>query len=111
MFPGRHAGSPAYRKPAELDGSKKLFIGPGFKIFGFGVVTGWNREELGVDAVSLPFNAMTLGAVPLISLPGIFCDLHRFQLQSLRAGFLELLPYGRFEGSSGLLFVALSASG
>ncbi len=108
MFPGRHAGSPTHRKPAELDGSKKLFIGPGFKIFGFGVVTGWNREELGVDAVSLAFNAMALGAVPLISLPGIFCNLHRFQL---RVGFLDLLQYGWFEGSCGLLLVVLSASG
>ena len=91
MSPGRHAGSPAHGKSAELDGFKKLFIGPGFQVFAFGVITGWNREELGVDAVSLAFNAMALGAVPLISFPGIFCNSHRFLLRSLWADFLDLL--------------------
>ena len=98
MSPSRHAGSPAHRKPTKLDGLKKLRIGPGFQIFGFGVITGWNREELGVDAVSLAFDAMALGAVPPISFPGIFCNSHRFLLWSLRADFLDLFLCGWFEG-------------
>jgi len=106
--PGRHAGSPSYRKSAELDGLKQLFIGPGFQIVTFGVVARWNREKLGIDAVSLTFNAMTLGTVPLISLPGIFCDLRRLGLLRLRLDSLDLLLRGRLEGC---LFVVILSAG
>jgi len=112
MPPGRHARSSAYREPAKLNGLKKLFIGAGFKIGGFGVVPRWNREEFGVYAVALSFYAMALGAIPFIGLPGFFRNRYYFRLWSLSVDFSDFPDFllcGRFGNRCGLLTLSASS--